>query len=244
MVAWVVEPGKLFLRSAYRLLGTRDCWASKVCLSTEVVRELEWWLHSVDQWKERLICSKQVQGQIVTDASHLGWGAVYDGQVASGDRKVRVSFLSLNEREMLAILMALMAFSSLIRGKNILTDNISAMAYVNHKGGPSQLAMAIWAEAIEIGVSIKCAHITEVENQESDFWSRRADKHNWRLHPRLFAYLDRLWGPETVDRFANCQNTQLPRFNSRYWEPLSEAVDALSKDNWGYKNNFVNASYV
>ena len=44
------------------------------------------------------------------------------------------------------------------------------MAYVNHKGGPSpalsKLAMAIWAEAIEIGVSIKCAHIAGVENQE------------------------------------------------------------------------------
>ena len=25
LVAWVVQPGKLFLRSAYRLLGTRDC---------------------------------------------------------------------------------------------------------------------------------------------------------------------------------------------------------------------------
>ena len=70
--------GQTFFRSAYRLLGTRDCWASKVFLSTEVVRELEWWLHSVDQWNERLICSEQVQGQIVTDASHLGWGAVYD----------------------------------------------------------------------------------------------------------------------------------------------------------------------
>ena len=110
------------------------------------------------------------------------------------------------------------------------------MAYVNHKGGPSpalsKLAMAICGEVIEIDVSIKCAHIAGVENQESDFWSRRADKHNWRLHPSLFSYLDRLWGPHTVDRFANCQNTQLPRFNSRYWEPLSEVVDALSQDNW------------
>ena len=140
------------------MLGTRDCWASKVCLSTEVVRELEWWLHSVDQWNELLICSEQVQGQIVTDASHLGWGAVYDAQVTSGDWNVRVSFLSSNEREMLAILMALKAFSSLIRGKNnqVLTDNISAMAYLNHKGGPSpalsKLAMAIWAEGNKIGV--------------------------------------------------------------------------------------------
>ena len=118
---------------------------------------------------------------------------------------------------------------------------------LNHKGGPSpalsKLAKVIWAEAIQIGVSIKCAHIAGVENQESDFWSRRADKHNWRLHPRLFAYLDLIWGPHTVDRFANCQNTQLPRFNSRYWEPLSEAVDALSQDYWGYENNFVNAPF-
>ena len=45
--------------------------------------------------------------------------------------------MSSNEREMLAILMALKAFSSLIREKNIqvLTDNISAMAYVNHNYG-------------------------------------------------------------------------------------------------------------
>ena len=41
---------------------------------------------------------------------------MYDGQVASRDWNVRVTFLSLNECEMLTILMALKAFSSLIRG--------------------------------------------------------------------------------------------------------------------------------
>jgi len=55
----------------------------------------------------------------VTDASHLGWGAVFDGRVASGDRNNRVSFLSSNEWEMLAILMAIKAFSSFIQGRDI-----------------------------------------------------------------------------------------------------------------------------
>ena len=248
-VAWVVQPGKLFLRHAYRLLGKRDDWASQVCLSEEVIGELEWWLSSVDYWNKRVVCSESIQGQIVTDASHLGWGAVYQGKIASGDWNVRVSYLSSNEREMLAILMALKSFASMIQGKRIqvLTDNVSAMAYVNHKGGPSpalsKLALAIWAEATEIGVSIRCAHIAGVENQESDFWSRKPDKHNWMLHPRLFAYIDRLWGPHTIDRFANCQNTQLPRFNSRYWEPGSEAVDALAQVNWLSENNYVNAPF-
>jgi hypothetical protein len=57
---------------------------------------------------------------------------------------------------MFAILMAFKAFSSLIRGKSIqiLTDNISAVAYINHMGVPSpsltKLAIAIWAKAIDL----------------------------------------------------------------------------------------------
>ena len=113
-VAWVVKLGKLFLRSAHRLLGTRVCWASQVCLSTEVVCELKWWLDSVDQWIERLICSEQVQEKLSpTRVTSVGV-AVYDGQVASGDWNVRVSFLLSNKRKIFAILMALKAFSSLI----------------------------------------------------------------------------------------------------------------------------------
>jgi len=150
---------------------------------------------------------------------------------------------------MLAILMALKASLGLIAGKciQVLTDNISAVAYLNHMGGPSprlsRLALAIWAEAIDIGVSIKFAHIAGVMNWESDFWSQKPDKHNWMLHPKLFNYLNRLWVPHTINSFANCQNAQLPRFNSRYWEPLSEAVDALSHGNWHSENNFVNAPF-
>lgn len=73
---------------------------------------------------------------------------------------------------------------------------------------------------------------------EADFWSRSPDKHSWKMHPQLFQFIDRLWGPHTVHRFANCQNTQLRCFNSRYWEPLSEGVDALAQRNWGMENNF------
>ena len=68
-------------------------------------------------------------------------------------------------------------------------------------------------------------------NRESDFWSRKPDKHNWMLHPH------------TIDRFANCQNAQVPRFNSRYREPMSKAVDAPSQGNSHSQNNFVNAPF-
>ena len=45
--------------------------------------------------------------------------------------------------------------------------------------------------------------------------------------------------PCTVDQFASYYNTQLPRFNSRCWNPGAEAVDACTYDryleiNWWY----------
>jgi len=34
----------------------------------------------------------------------------------------------------------------------------------------------------------------------------------------------------TIDRFASYYNTQLPRFNSRFWNPSSEGVDAFTSN--------------
>ncbi|KAH3789160.1 hypothetical protein DPMN_167332 [Dreissena polymorpha] len=74
-------------------------------------------------------------------------------------------------------------------------------------------------------------------NTAADGWSRTPDKHDWMLHPAIYLYKDTLFGKHTIDRFENCQNTQLPRFNSQFWEPLSERVDALEQNNWAQENN-------
>ena len=42
-------------------------------------------------------------------------------------------------------------------------------------------------------------------------------------------------GPHSVDRFANHENTQLLRFNSRFWCPGTEAVDAFPVS-WAEEN--------
>lgn len=48
------------------------------------------------------------------------------------------------------------------------------------------------------------------ENQLADYLSRIVDYDDWYLNPHIFTMLDRLWGPHTVDRFANHRNTHLP----------------------------------
>ena len=60
---------------------------------------------------------------------------------------------------------------------------------------------------------------------------------DWSVHPAIFQRLDVMWGSHTVNRFASYFSTQLPRFNSRFWIPGSEAVDVFTFD-WQGENNW------
>ena len=47
-----------------------------------------------------------------------------------------------------------------------------------------------------------------------------------------------LWGPVDIDRFASFKNEEVNRFNSRYWNPGTEAVNAFSQD-WSHDINLL-----
>jgi hypothetical protein len=248
-VAWAVTPGKLFLRQLYHLLASRQSWNDVLCLNEACREELQWWLDAIDDWNYKEIQIQNIDVQLETDASQSGWGAYLEGLCAKGDWNKRVSCMPSNYRELLAILMALLAFKTLLQGKTvqILTDNVTSAAYINHKGGPSvvlsQLATAVWATAMEYKISLTCRHIAGVTNIYADRLSREPDVHNWMLHPKLFSLLEQRWGPHTVDRFASLLTAQLPRFNTRFWEPLSEGVDAFAQC-WTQENNYVNPPWA
>ena len=245
----VIVPAKLHLRECYRVLKQRTDWNDYVAMSPAAVSELKWWLTYVEEWNTAPVIVRPTEIQLVTDASHIAWGATLGELQASGQWNVRMSHQSSNVRELMGILMAIQAFRSQLRGKSvqILTDNISAMAYIVHQGGPNRrlthIAKAIWSLALDINMHMEVAHISGVQNVEADRLSRIVDKYNWMLHPRLFTMIDHMYGPHTIDRFASTLNAQLPRFNSRFWEPGTEGVDALAQQNWGREINFVNAPF-
>ena len=245
----VIVPAKLLLREVYRVLASHQGWDSLVVLTPPARVELQWWLHHVENWNSNPIVVRPYQIQIITDASHLGWGAVLNNQEASGQWNVRMSNQSSNHRELMAILMALKSFHNQLVNKSvhILTDNITSLAYVNNMGGPSRelshITKAIWSLALNSNMHIHCNHISGIKNLHADYLSRIFDRYNWMLHPNLFKVIDSVWGKHTVDRFASCTNTQLPRFNSRFMEPHSEGIDALAQQNWQSENNFVNPPF-
>lgn len=243
-----IIPGKLLLRNLYRLIAKKQTWDDLLEIDQATRQDLIWWKEAVHTWNGTPITVGHIDCQIETDASESGWGAVLGDQTAAGFWNVRLSRKHSNYREMMAILLALKTFKS-IQGKSVqvLTDNISAVAYINHLGGPSkeltQLASAIWTEAHNRSMTVTAKHLAGVNNVAADQLSRLSDKYEWKLHPRLFAYIDKSWGPHTIDRFATLANAQLRAFNSLYAEPFTTGVDALAQTDWAENNNFVNAPF-
>lgn len=244
-----IAPGKLMLRNVYKVLAGRKHWDELVTLDKAAVQDLNWWVHALDGWNGQVIRSKVPELQIICDASPFGFGAICGDKKAAGFWSPRVANSPQNAREMMAILTAVHTFGPHLRGKSIqiVTDNISAMAYINHMGGPSQeltrIAKDIWAVANLFDITLSATYLAGCLNVEADYLSRLSTQYEWTLHPNLFRYLDRIWGPHTMDRFANMGNHVLPRYNSRFMDPLCSGVDALAQSDWESENNYVNPPF-
>jgi hypothetical protein len=75
-------------------------------------------------------------------------------------------------------------------------------------------------------------------NQQADKLSRIQDRDDWSIDQKSFDYLDCVWGPHSIDRFASSTNARLVRYNTRYAHVGSEAVDAFTQ-NWAGDNNWI-----
>ena len=244
-----ILPGKLKLRSIYALLRSRELWSDLLLIDTSAKTDLQWWLSAIDTWNGSPLSSPPVELQIWTDASDTGWGAACGQLEASGSWDLDHINRHINYKELLAVLLALQSFAFQIQGKSvqIMTDNSTTMAYLNNMGGPSalltDLAEKVWAEALSLNVTLLASHVAGISNTHADALSRMPTQYEWMLHPTVFRYIDGLWGPHTIDRFASIATTQLPRYNSRFYDPMTQGVDALSQQDWAEHNNFVNPPF-
>ncbi len=241
----VVLPAKLLLRNVYRVLKQRTTWQSQLYLDTPARKDLEYWLGCIEAWNGRVSTTRPVDVQAVSDASSTGWGFACLNREAAGFWDQWMSTQPSNYREMQAVLMGLLSFKEELSGKSvqILSDNVSTVANINFQGGPSAsltgVARAIWSVALKNNITLSLRFLRGVDNVHADALSRLEDKYGWKLHPVLFQALDDRWGPHTVDRFADMNNTQLQVYNSRYKDPHSSGVDALSQRDWAQHNNWV-----
>ena len=74
---------------------------------------------------------------------------------------------------------------------------------------------------------------------QAEFFSKIVDFDNdYSLHDEVFFHLHNPLGPHSVDIFACSYNAKLPKFNSRFVQPGTEAVDAFTQD-WSPENNWL-----
>ena len=68
--------------------------------------------------------------------------------------------------------------------------------------------------------------------------STTIDFDDYTIHNDVFRMLDCEWGPHTVDSFACSYNAKVLRYNSRFHQPGTEAVNAFTQ-NWDGENNWL-----
>ena len=80
-----------------------------------------------------------------------------------------------------------------------------------------RLAVKIFQFCAEHNIRLEVQWIPRTENEKADYISRLIDFDDWQITPEFLLRLEELWGPHTVDCFANFYTAKLPRFLSRFW---------------------------
>jgi len=240
---------RLMTRSAYSIINKCLSWYEYLKLDPPTVRELCFWrdnakhLNCKQLWSGNPIPSKVVY----SDASGDACGAVLD---IDGTNKVSHCNWSDEEktrsstwRELKAVLLALEAFRSDLSNRTIawFTDNQNVVSIVLNGSKVLDLqdiALELFTICVQCKISLDVKWIPRDLNTEADAVSRIIDYDDYTINDNVFNMLDSLWGPHTIDRFACVYNAKLTRFNSRFYQPESEAVDAFTQS-WRYDNNWL-----
>lgn len=229
-----IPPARFYLRELHDVLAAKTSWASSVKMSKQLRRDLLWWVSIPSQHNGRSIFKPVETAYLHCDSSSFGWGAVLNGvHEARGFWTGSDRLQHITLKELKAVRLAVLSFLRLLRGRRLLLheDNQAVVSVLTHLTSRSPALMTelrkLWLLLDSNDIHIRTRYIRSAANIWADALSRERDKSDWQLSPRLFAFLNLRWGPHTVDRFASLENTQLPRYNSKWLDPKTEAVDSL-----------------
>ena len=118
-----------------------------------------------------------------------------------------------------------------------MSDNATAISYVNHMGGTksarcNDIAREIWNWVLGKGIWISANHIPGQENAEADQMSRTFTDHTeWMLSDEIFKKICDIWETPDIDLFAKRLNQKVAEYVSWKPDPESCFINGFSK-NW------------
>lgn len=244
-----IAPARYYLRELHEVVGQRTSWAGQVRLTKQLKRDLLWWKDVPSSSNGRSIFSPVETAYLHCDSSSFGWGGVLNehlearGYWYGPDRDQHITW-----KELKAVRLTVETFLEQLRGRFVLLheDNMAVVSVLTHLTSRSPAMMAELRKLFFLldsnDIRLRPRYINTAANIWADRLSRERDMSDWQLNPRLFRYLDRRWGAHTVDRFAAEHNAQVARYNSRWLDAGSEAVDCLrlSDEAWRQERNWCN----
>ena len=197
--------------------------------------EILWWQNNVRNSK-KLIHHPPPTFILTTDASLAGWGAVFEDASCGGQWKPDEKEFHINVLELKAIEFGLKSFFNQKENVHIRikSDNITAVTYVNNKGGTKsipchQITKLIWEWAIRRNNFLSAEHLPGSQNTLADKASRIFDQNTeWELEDWVFYKIIDHFGKAKIDLFASRLNNKLPIYVSWKPDPNAMYIDAFS----------------
>ena len=238
---------KVTTKVSQHFIAKADSWDDNLVLSSDIKREILFWKDQIDLLNCRSLCEEkppQVLNLIEGDASGTGCGSWLNKDKLTArifsayERETHSTF-----RELANVHFSLMSFLPEIKNTSVkfLVDSQSAVHIIKNGSMKPELqyfATEVFHLCFQNNVKLYVQWIPREQNKMGDLASREADiadVEDWGITRSFFIILNNLYGPFTLDAFANFYNMKVPRFYSLYHCPGTCGVDAFLQD-WEKEN--------
>ena len=210
---------RLRTRALYVVLNRRTFWTDWLSLTKDALEELHFWRQNIDCFNGQSIWFSAGTTRVAfSDASSTGYGGYIvelGPEFARGQWSADELVLSSTWRELKAVHNVLQSFASKLKGHAVkwFSDNQAVVRIVQVGSGRPHLqegALSIFELCFQHNIKLEMEWVPRSANELADYMSRVRDFDDWMVNPSMFQYLDQLWGPHTVDCFANEHNSQTP----------------------------------
>ena len=184
---------------------------------------------------------------IFTDASDTGYGGFtvdnLGEHICAGKFSAEEADSSSTCRELLAVKFVLQSYGNMLEGRAIQVniDNQAATRILtvgSTKFHLHNIALDIFHHCIKHDIRLSPQWVPREQNKDADYFSRVNDTDSWGVDRETFAYIESIFGPFHVDRFADDKNKKVKSFNCKYYCIGTEHVNSFTI-NWKGKNNWL-----
>ena len=226
-----------------------DNWQAKVRLDKNCFDTLNWWKDNVfsDKMKHTLYTTP-VEKHLYCDSSGPAWGSYLDGREAKDCFTEKQLPLSINTKELLAVLYGIMSHINKLKGKHVLvySDNFTTVSTIKKRNSSDKLRDRIVGKIYSLvfnnNMKLSVLFIKGKNNYFADSASRSVIKNihtEWSLGSDTVSLLKTKYGLQPdIDLFASHLNNIVPKFCSWYPCPGTFMVDCFNLD-WSKFNCFM-----